>query len=357
MARKKKKEAEDVENEVGKIEGEEQVEQQDQAENEEETQPSAEEQETTKIEADKETEQPEPEAEQPKSEQPEAEDTGAERTNEPEGDKEDEKVADVVAAAEQKDDSSKKERKSKEDAGSEAEQKDEPNAKKEQAEDAVGEKEEKGKKKGKKDKKKDELPPGAHLEPILVEDKKKREETDDDVAARYAAKLEVSEESGKGDVVSDKSDEVEPEKAEEEESKPKVKPITLEAGKNYQATGKRKNSIARVNLRAGTGEMVINKRSVKEYFPRDALQYKVFQPLRASGAEGQVDVIARVRGGGVAGQAHAVGHGIARALVSADPELRSILKKRGHLTRDSRVKERRKAGLKKARKKPQFSKR
>ena len=124
-----------------------------------------------------------------------------------------------------------------------------------------------------------------------------------------------------------------------------------------QATGKRKNSIARVILRAGSGEFQINERTLEDYFPRPSTRRFVRQPLLTSGYEGKVDVSVRVHGGGIAGQAGAVRHGVARALTEIDPELRGELKRRGLLTRDARIKERRKAGLKKARKRPQFSKR
>jgi small subunit ribosomal protein S9 len=112
-----------------------------------------------------------------------------------------------------------------------------------------------------------------------------------------------------------------------------------------------------VILRPGDGNIEINKRKLEEYFPRSYLQTVAKQPLVQSGYEGNVDVRIRVHGGGISGQAAAVRHGIARALCDIDPALRPELKRRGMLTRDSRVKERRKAGLKKARKKPQFSKR
>ena len=110
-------------------------------------------------------------------------------------------------------------------------------------------------------------------------------------------------------------------------------------------------------LTAGSGSIEVNKRKLEEYFPRPYLQTIAKQPLVQSGYEGNVDVRIRVHGGGISGQASAVRHGIARALVDINPELRQELKRRGMLTRDARVKERRKAGLKKARKKPQFSKR
>ena len=131
----------------------------------------------------------------------------------------------------------------------------------------------------------------------------------------------------------------------------------MESGSRYLATGKRKRSIARVTLVPGDGKFEINKRSLEEFFPRPLHQTMARQPLAVSGYEGNVDVRVRVHGGGVSGQAGAVRHGVARALTEIDPELRGDLKRRGYLTRDARVKERRKAGFKKARKKPQFSKR
>jgi small subunit ribosomal protein S9 len=125
----------------------------------------------------------------------------------------------------------------------------------------------------------------------------------------------------------------------------------------YRGTGKRKTSVARVILRPGDGATWINGRSLEEYFPREALRSSATAPLRVAGLEGRFDLWARLDGGGVAGQAGALRHGIARALVEADPELRVPLKREGFLTRDARQVERKKAGLKKARKRPQFSKR
>jgi len=133
--------------------------------------------------------------------------------------------------------------------------------------------------------------------------------------------------------------------------------IDLAAGARYSATGKRKSAIARVTLRPGKGEYTINGRSLPEYFPRDTLQRNIRQPLETVGYEEKMDVIARMHGGGVSSQAGALRHGISRALLEADPNLRGELKRRGFLTRDARAKERKKAGLKKARKRPQFSKR
>ena len=131
----------------------------------------------------------------------------------------------------------------------------------------------------------------------------------------------------------------------------------MESGSRFQATGKRKRSIARVTLLPGDGKFEINGRAIEEFFPRPLHQTMAKQPLATTGYETSVDVRIRVHGGGIGGQAGAVRHGIARALTEIDPELRGELKRRGFLTRDARVKERRKAGLKKARKKPQFSKR
>ena len=121
--------------------------------------------------------------------------------------------------------------------------------------------------------------------------------------------------------------------------------------------GRRKEAVARVRLVPGTGNFQLNGRALEEYFPARTHRMIVASPLRAVGREKDFDVVARIEGGGVAGQAGAVRLGIARALIEIDPELRPVLKKEGFLTRDSREKERRKYGLKKARKAPQYSKR
>jgi small subunit ribosomal protein S9 len=133
--------------------------------------------------------------------------------------------------------------------------------------------------------------------------------------------------------------------------------IDLAAGARYRATGKRKTAIARVTLRPGTGAYLINGRTLETHFPRLTLQRNIRQPLETVGYQERMDVIARMLGGGISAQAGALRHGVSRALLEADPNLRGELKRRGFLTRDSRVKERKKAGLKKARKRPQFSKR
>ena len=124
----------------------------------------------------------------------------------------------------------------------------------------------------------------------------------------------------------------------------------------YRGTGKRKTSVARVILRPGDGATWFNGRTLDDYFPRLADRGKVIAPLKAAGLEGTYDLRVRVHGGGPTDQAEACRHGIARALVEADPELRSVLKKEGFLARDARIVERKKAGLHKARKAPQFSK-
>ncbi len=193
------------------------------------------------------------------------------------------------------------------------------------------------------EKKKDVIP-GADLEPIAVEPEKQ-------LSAEEKARLEAEEEEkARREAALVGGDDAEAESASRE-------PAKMESGARFLATGKRKCSIARVILLPGDGKVEINKRSLDEFFPRPLHQTMAVQPLTVSGYEGNVDVRVRVHGGGISGQAGAVRHGIARALTEIDPELRGELKRRGFLTRDARVKERRKAGFKKARKKPQFSKR
>lgn len=126
----------------------------------------------------------------------------------------------------------------------------------------------------------------------------------------------------------------------------------------YFGTGRRKKAVARVRLIPnGNGSITINKRSIDDYFGYDTLKYIVRQPLNAVGQLAQYDVVVNVGGGGFTGQAGAIRLGVARALLVADPKLRTVLKREGFLTRDPRTKERKKYGLKKARKAPQFSKR
>jgi small subunit ribosomal protein S9 len=196
----------------------------------------------------------------------------------------------------------------------------------------------------KAEEKKKDVIPGADLEPILVEADKP------ELSAEEKARLEAEEEEKA-------RREAELTAAEETDAAASRAPAKMEKGARFLATGKRKSSIARVIVLPGTGKIEINKRSLEEFFPRPLHQTIVKQPLAVSGYEGNVDIRVRVHGGGISGQAGAVRHGVARALTEIDSELRGDLKRRGFLTRDARVKERRKAGLKKARKRPQFSKR
>ena len=125
----------------------------------------------------------------------------------------------------------------------------------------------------------------------------------------------------------------------------------------YYGTGRRKNSVARVRLFNGTGKITINGRDIDNYFGLETLKLIVRSPLALTGTEGKFDIVVNVVGGGVAGQAGAIRHGITRALMESDAELRPTLKKAGFVTRDPRMKERKKYGLKAARRAPQFSKR
>ena len=125
----------------------------------------------------------------------------------------------------------------------------------------------------------------------------------------------------------------------------------------YQAVGRRKKAIARVRLIQGEGKIVINGRDIDNYFGLETLKMTVRQPLALTSLEGRYDVLVNVCGGGLSGQAGAIRHGVSRALIKADPELRPAVKKAGFLTRDPRMKERKKYGLKAARRAPQFSKR
>jgi small subunit ribosomal protein S9 len=190
--------------------------------------------------------------------------------------------------------------------------------------------------------------PGAHLEvdivPEGVDPLGREEGYEDPYAVEEEAEAEPAAEG------------------EEEREEPLAEPIAtaaidLASGARYRATGKRKTAIARVTLRPGTGSYLINGRSLEVHFPRETLQRNIRQPLETVGYQERMDVVARLHGGGISAQAGALRHGVSRALLEADPNLRGELKRRGFLTRDSRAKERKKAGLKKARKRPQFSKR
>jgi small subunit ribosomal protein S9 len=188
-----------------------------------------------------------------------------------------------------------------------------------------------------------DLPPGADLEPISVE-------PEVELSAEERARLEAEEEERA---------EREASESDSDDDLPAAPPAPAKIAKDarFIATGKRKRSVARVIVMAGDGKVTINDREFEEYFPRARHRTVVNSPLVVTGYESNVNISIRVHGGGISGQAGAVRHGIARALLEVDSELRPELKRRGFLTRDARAKERRKAGLKKARKRPQFSKR
>jgi small subunit ribosomal protein S9 len=208
------------------------------------------------------------------------------------------------------------------------------------AEDApAAEREERPAKKDKKD-----VIPGADLEPIALEPDGPA------LSAEERARLEAEEEEKR-------QREAALAAAETDTAVADRAPAKMASGARFLATGKRKSAIARVIVMPGDGKFSINGRELAEFFPRPLHQTMASQPLTVTGYEGNVDVRVRVHGGGISGQAGAVRHGIAKALTEIDAELRGDLKRRGFLTRDARVKERRKAGFKKARKKPQFSKR
>jgi small subunit ribosomal protein S9 len=189
--------------------------------------------------------------------------------------------------------------------------------------------------------------PGAHLEVDIVPE-----------GVDPLGRGEAYEDPYAVDDDDDEQREKSPEEEEEELTEPiSTATIDLASGARYRATGKRKTAIARVTLRPGSGTYLVNGRTLEEHFPRVTLQRNIRQPLETVGYQERMDVVARLHGGGISAQAGALRHGVSRALLEADPNLRGELKRRGFLTRDSRAKERKKAGLKKARKRPQFSKR
>ena len=205
---------------------------------------------------------------------------------------------------------------------------------------------------GERDVKKDkpaEVIPGEHLTPDVAPGPEGAE-TD-------IERLLADQEAPPVDYAPDEAPEAQPETAEAQPEGAARTPVELAAEARYQATGKRKTSVARVILRPGKGEYTINGRPLDTYFPRPTLQQTARQPLETAGYQDSMDVVAKIHGCGVSAQADALRHGIARALIEVDPQLRTDLKRRGYLTRDARAKERKKAGLKKARKRPQFSKR
>src|SRR3954452_12516738 len=193
--------------------------------------------------------------------------------------------------------------------------------------------------------KQEDVIPGLHLEPDLVLEEQRQEGAE----GAYGEYDQYADADG-GDEEQAGDDAAEP-------APVAHTPLELAADARYNATGKRKSAIARVILKPGEGTYTVNGRHLDEYFPRVRLQRMASQPLEAAGYDTRMDVVARIHRGGVSAQANALRHGIARALVEADPALRTEMKRRGYLTRDPREKERKKAGLKKARKRPQFSKR
>lgn len=194
------------------------------------------------------------------------------------------------------------------------------------------------------EKPKSDLPPGADLEPISIE-------PEAELSTEERARLEAEEEERAEREAADS------EESDDDEPVAKPAPAKLAKDARFIATGKRKRSVARVIVLPGDGSITVNDREIEEYFPRARHRTVVNSPLVVTGYETNINIKIRVHGGGISGQAGAVRHGIARALLEVDPELRPELKRRGFLTRDARAKERRKAGLKKARKRPQFSKR
>jgi len=205
---------------------------------------------------------------------------------------------------------------------------------------------------------KQEVIPGEHLAPDLVleEERPEGEFNEFGDASRFESPAaEAEAPAAEAEAPAAETPEQAAEAPAEREEPRSV--VELAADARYQATGKRKTSVARVIVRPGDGAYSVNGRSLEDYFPRAALQKAARQPLTTAGFEKRMDVVARIHGGGISSQAGALRHGVARALVEADPAPRVELKRRGFLSRDARVKERKKAGLKKARKRPQFSKR
>jgi small subunit ribosomal protein S9 len=281
----------------------------------------------------------EPEAEQPEAEEPQAE--------EPQGEQPE---ADEPQAEQPEAEEPAAEEPETEEAAAEEPAAEEPAAEGEPAEEAAAEPEpEAAAEPPRRDKKageegEEQVIPGAHLEPDLVLEEERQQEE----FAEYAEPEGEAPPEGETEEAGEQPGEPEPVARE---------PLDLAADARYGATGKRKSAVARVILKPGDGTYQINGRHLDEFFPRIKLQRMAQQPLEVAGYGSRMDVVARIHGGGVASQAGALRHGIARALVEADPNLRLELKRRGYLTRDPRRKERKKAGLKKARKRPQFSKR
>ncbi len=293
----------------------------------------------------------EPTAEQPAPEQPAAEEPAAEQpaAEEPAAEEPaaEEPAAEQPAAEEPAAEESAAEEPAAEEPAAEEPAGEEPAAEEPAAEEPAAE--QRPRPKPKADRKKADEPeaiPGAHLEPDLVlEDETRR-----------ADELTAYSEDGDGEPAAEGA-EPSADEAPDEAPGPLSAVLDLAADARYQATGKRKSAVARVTLKPGSGRYTINGKDLDDYFPRATLQTQARRPLETVGEQERMDVVAKIHGGGVSAQAGALRHAITRALVEADPNLRGELKRRGFLTRDPRVKERKKAGLKKARKRPQFSKR
>jgi len=290
------------------------------------------------IEDERQDEQQQPEPDQPEAEEPEAPEQPEGAPGEP-GEAAPEIEAEAAADPEQPAENERAEAREAEAA---------PEGERAPEGEAAPEERPKPRRRRRKDgdSEQEEVIPGAHLEPDLVLEEERAEAE----FAEYAG-AETEEEEAAPD-----------EEAEQPEQVPEPQPVAREpldlaADARYLATGKRKSAVARVILKPGDGTYQINGRHLDEFFPRIKLQRVARQPLEVAGYGSRMDVSARIHGGGVVAQAGALRHGVARALVEADPNLRLELKRRGYLTRDPRVKERKKAGLKKARKRPQFSKR
>jgi small subunit ribosomal protein S9 len=279
-------------------------------------------------------EEEQPQGEPAEEEQPQAEESPAEAAS-------DEAASDEAASDEAAQEEAAPEEPAVEEPAAEA-------APGEPGESTPGEEPPKRPRRGRKEdeKPKEEVIPGAHLEPDLVLEEERQQ--------AEGEFREFEEPAAEGEEEQPAAAAEDAQAGDEPQAR---QPLDLAADARYGATGKRKSAVARVILRPGDGTYTVNGRHLDEFFPRIKLQRVARQPLEVAGYSSRMDVVARIHGGGVAAQAGALRHGIARALVEADPNLRLELKSRGYLTRDPRKKERKKAGLKKARKRPQFSKR
>jgi len=197
--------------------------------------------------------------------------------------------------------------------------------------------------------------PGADLEVDIVVEEKIEKTTEDSEFSQYAEEYAYTDGEELEDSDSEKGDDDDDEPVLPE----KILDVEIDLGKSaqYLGTGKRKSAVARVRLLPGDGTITVNGKEGSNYFPRPAHISRFREPLEIVGYEERLNISVNVYGGGISSQSSAIRHGVARALIEAQPNLRSQLKVRGFLTRDARVKERKKAGLKKARKRPQFSKR